>query len=44
MTSKEVNIEVLRISQFMTKRKVEYSFSVFNKGGDYDTILDRNFM
>ena len=42
-TSEEVNIEEVRLPQFTTKRKVEYGFSVFKKGGGYEAILGRGF-
>ena len=42
-TKAMAKVEGLRLPQFTTKRKVDFEFNVFKKGGDYDLFLGRDF-
>ena len=42
-TSEVIKLEGVRIPQFTTKRKIEFNFHVFKKGGEYNAILGRDF-
>ena len=42
-TKENTKVEGMRIPQFTTKWKVDFEFSMFDKGGGYDIILGRYF-